>query len=362
MEDAKPDGGVAATSAVPERVAPPPTLVLDAAVAFQRSATVMTAVRLGVFDAIAAGAATADDIADEVGARPRPMRLMLESLAASGFLSRVDARESGDGVATYALTAESEEYLVRKEPRYLGHYLGWFLDAFPAFSHLDEVILTGRSASRYAVQNLHPDDDPVEAYTQAMVNVARPSARAVLGAIGIENHRRVLDLGGGPGVWCAEAVRRNPGIEAVVMEHPSVFPATTRYLRGLDILGEGAGQVAVREGDFFTDPVGTDFDLVILSRILETHAPDQCSRILEIAHGALAPGGRIIVHGLMAGEDAPPTVAELGLFCHVVFDRGEAYPPTTIRDWLERAGFEVERMERLPAPLVDAVVVARRVR
>ena len=81
-----------------------PDLIVDAVTGFHRSAALKAGVDLGVFAAIAHGAATADEIAIRAQAAPRGIRSLCDYLAVMGLLEKVHGR--------YALTKVS-----RRVPR-----------------------------------------------------------------------------------------------------------------------------------------------------------------------------------------------------------------------------------------------------
>src|SRR5919205_1530105 len=84
-------------------VAPRP--LLETQFAYTLARVVMVATKLGVFEALAAGPATADEVAGRCGTSPVGTGKLLFALAGAGYV-----RAEGDG---YALTSVSRKWLLR---------------------------------------------------------------------------------------------------------------------------------------------------------------------------------------------------------------------------------------------------------
>ncbi len=82
-----------------------PQAIFEALQGFQVTAVVGTAIRLGLFDAIAGGSTSAEALAETVGADARGLRVLLDALAIIGFISA-----EGDELK---LTPVPETFLVR---------------------------------------------------------------------------------------------------------------------------------------------------------------------------------------------------------------------------------------------------------
>src|ERR1700752_234766 len=95
-----------------EPAAVSPQAIFEALQGFQVTAVLGTAIRLDLFDAIATGSTSAEALAETVGADTRGLRVLLDALAVTGFLSA-----EGD---EYKLTPVSETFLVRAGGAYLG--------------------------------------------------------------------------------------------------------------------------------------------------------------------------------------------------------------------------------------------------
>jgi hypothetical protein len=72
--------------------------------------------------------------------------------------------------------------------------------------------------------------------------------------------RRLLDLGGGHGLYSIAFCNKNPLLEAVVFDLPPVTDVTQDFISRYR-----ADRVTVQPGDFFTDPLGTGYDIVFSS-------------------------------------------------------------------------------------------------
>jgi hypothetical protein len=89
-----------------------PQRLFEMAWGFAPVLTIKTATEVGVFDALAAGPRTADDVAEATNCSSRGTRTMLDALGGFGLLAKVDG--------AYRLTPESEAFLVSSQPGYLG--------------------------------------------------------------------------------------------------------------------------------------------------------------------------------------------------------------------------------------------------
>lgn len=91
---------------------PSPALFFEAANAFQRTEALRAAIELDLFTHIASGHHAADRLAAACGASERGVRILADYLVIAGFLRKSDGR--------YELTSDSQVFLTRSSPAYLG--------------------------------------------------------------------------------------------------------------------------------------------------------------------------------------------------------------------------------------------------
>ena len=96
-----------------------PDKILQLGTAFWGSKAFLSAVELGLFTELAAGGPLSDEaLRDRLGLHPRASRDFFDTLVALGMLDRL-----ADG--RYANTPETDLYLDRNKPSYVGGILRW---------------------------------------------------------------------------------------------------------------------------------------------------------------------------------------------------------------------------------------------
>ena len=97
--------------------------------------------------------------------------------------------------------------------------------------------------------------------------------------------RKMVDLGGGHGLYAIALCAINPRLSARVFDHPHVLPVAEDYIRKY-----GAGRVSLMAGDFFSDDFGTGYDLIFSS----SNPSGKSIELLPIIAQALTPGGLFV--------------------------------------------------------------------
>ena len=108
-----------------------PIGILDLSFAFFGSKALLSAVELGLFTELAHGPLDAEALRQRLGLHPRASRDFFDALVALGMLEREDGR--------YRNTAETDRYLDRAKPSYVGGWLEMTNDRlYPFFGALTE--------------------------------------------------------------------------------------------------------------------------------------------------------------------------------------------------------------------------------
>ena len=100
---------------------PSPALFFDTMSAYQRTEALRAAIELDVFSLVAAGRRTAAELAEACQAAPRGVRILADYLTILGFLRKHDDQ--------YELTPDTEMFLNRQSPAYLGGAVDFLLTA-----------------------------------------------------------------------------------------------------------------------------------------------------------------------------------------------------------------------------------------
>jgi ubiquinone/menaquinone biosynthesis C-methylase UbiE len=176
----------------------------------------------------------------------------------------------------------------------------------------------------------------------------------MVASLDIAKVRKVLDVGGGSGAYTVAFLKVFPEATAVLMDLPPVIRVATRYIREAGM----EQRISLSAGDFMLDPLGSGFDLVLLSYVLHLNPVEANKRLLAKAFAALEPGGRVVINDyvLNADKTLPRAAALYALNMLVSTQGGSVYSFEEFAGWLRDVGFTaVKRVDLLgPTDVVTA--------
>jgi SAM-dependent methyltransferase len=306
-------------------------------------------VRLKVFDALAGGPRTADQLAGETGASVRGLRILLNALVGLEILTKPRPDR-------YALTPTADAFLVSGRPGYLG---GFFRHTssqlIPKWLHLTDTVRTGKPAT--AVNQ----EGEGAAFFQQFVEDIFPLSRQA--ALGLADHLglpaaagpvSVLDLAAGSGVWGISLAEKSKQVRVTAVDWPGVLPVTKRVAERQGV----ADRVKLVAGDLLEADFGRGHQVATLGHILHSEGADRSRALLKKTFAALAPGGTIAIAEWVVNEDrtGPPPGLIFAANMLVNTDEGDTFTFGEMSGWLRDAGFVSPRL--LDVPSVSPLVLA----
>lgn len=293
----------------------------------------LTAIELNVFDHLA-NMQSSESVAAQLNTHPVGTRFLLDGLAA---LDLVD-KENG----CYRNRPETQTALHRQSPVYVGRM----------FSMMDEMSAGIMADIGNRVRSGLPDT-PADfgneavwaAHARSMANYQRSGPAQKMAARvsqldGFESFEKMLDLGGGPGLYCLAIVAEHPHMHGVIFDQPAVVKVAEEFIDEYEM----ADRVTTMGGDYINDPIGEAYDLIWASATLNFVRPGLTAMIEKI-HRALKPGGYFVsLADGVTHERTRPAPYILGCMAwmlsgqDLMFNRGE------VAEAMKRVGFaSVER-------------------
>lgn len=311
--------------------APAPLLDLVGAYVFRMAST---GLRLGLFELLREGPCSAAEAARRLGVDGRGIGQLMDGLAAGGYLVRDGER--------YAVDALAEKFLL-SDPSGGGAEMMTFYDTMLVhlWGDLETSIRSGEPPRDY-FRWLSEHPDTLRRFQRMLSGTARLLSEKVVELAGLpDTARRLLDLGGGHGIYAAAFCRRHPGLHATLFDLPEALDAGRETLADAGL----EGRVHFQGGDLLRDDLGTGYDAVLLASVVHCLRPEDGARLLGRVRDALAPGGVVIVSEQLAGGrpgDTAVRQAFLQMFSVNLFHLmgGQLYPEETIAGWLAGNGFE----------------------
>lgn len=238
------------------------------------------------------------EVSRHTGLNERNLKLVLNALSAAGFLEK-----SGE---QYRNTSQSNEFLNKCSEVYIGETI-LYRENMMSLSNLEERLRNGPDP---VVQSNNKGVEVYDFYEAARVGIpemytgrVQSFIRNVKEVFGQSSPQKVLDLGGGNGVMTMELLAEYPACRGVIFEHPSVaqLPGQLAAERKL------TNRIEVREGDFNLDHIGSGYDLLLASGILD-FAKDHLEELMGKLTKALTPDGILYLVTNEISEDfqTPP--------------------------------------------------------
>lgn len=295
----------------------------------------MVAARFGVFQALAGGPRTADEVAGSCGTNPRATRLLLDTLVSLEHVRFAEPR--------YELTAQARKWLLPDSPRSLhGSLLYRYLE-WDWIARMDDLVERGEILDMHAGMT----SGQWAVYQEGMASIGRLSAPETARRLPVpRGARALLDIGGSHGLYSAALCRRHPGLRSVILDLPAAIEHAAPILAR-----EGLGdRVVHRPGDALTEDLGTEQWDVVLLASLAHHFDDAQNRDLarRVAR-ALRPGGVFAIHEIIRRE-SPTDGDQLGalfdLYFHLTSESG-TWSFDEMADWQRAAGLRPRKPVRL---------------
>ena len=302
-----------------------PRNIMEMASAFQRSRVLLTAYELDIFSALGENRKSAADVAGRIDTDERATDRLMNALCAIGLLEKQDGKFSN--------TPLSSRFLVPDSPEYLSGLMHT-AHLWPTWSTLTQAVRQGRSVDTQQINER--GDAWLEAFIAAMHARAQAHAPAIADMLDLSGVSRVLDVGGGSGVYAMAFVRAGTGATATVFDLPNVIPLTARYIAEAGL----SDRMDTVTGDYTADDLGTGFDLVFLSAIVHINSYDQNQALIRKCANALNPRGQVVVQDFIMddGRTSPAFGAFFALNMLTGTDAGDTYTESEVRAWMETAG------------------------
>ncbi|WP_448111005.1 methyltransferase [Pseudomonas lini] len=227
-------------------------------------------------------------IARQLQLDPANTGYWLEALWSMELLERDDHQQPH-----YRNTAVASDYLRADAADYCGDAWAFRLRGLRHFgSQLGEQVRTGQLSGQ--APNLATT---IDNWTMAARLQIAQEQRAVTVEVALRlmaqvpefpAARRMLDLGGGPGLVAIALARDNPMLTGEVFDFAQTVNVAADNIRraGLE------QRLDVRGGDLASDPIGEGYDLIWCSSVLH-FVPDMAAALAKI-HAALRPGGVLV--------------------------------------------------------------------
>lgn len=308
-----------------------PPLVLEAAI------------RHGVFDELAAGPKTLEETAAATGTSVRGLRSIMNTLVGLNFLAH-----QGDG--RYALTPESDAFLVSTKPSFQGGLLRHVsTQLMPKWLKLTEIVRTGKPSA-----SVNQESTGTEFFEQLVTDIfpmSYPAAMTLAQHLALGDAGapvRVLDLAAGSGVWSIALAQRSTRVTVTAVDWAGVLPVTRTTAERFGV----ADRYTFVGGDLQEADFGSGYNVATLGHILHSEGEQKSRMLLKKTFAAMAPGGTIAIQEFLVNSDRTGPINGLlfGTNMLVNTDEGDTYSFEEISAWLKEAGFINPRLLDAPGP------------
>ena len=314
-----------------------PRALVDTHAAMLLARTVMAGADLEIFDALATRPLTSDEVASACGSAKAPTALLLDALAACGYLRF--------GGGCFALTGRARPWLLSSGRSSVRDKLLLQIVEWRWLETLEEFVRSGRPLDFHETMSTRDR----ELYHRGMRALAGVAGAEVARRIPVSRGaRRMIDLGGSHGHFAAEICRRHADLSAEVMDLPDAIETA-----GPLLAAEGLGERLVhRPGDATTADLGVEqYDLVLMSNLAHHLSAEQNLALAERVSRALKPGGVFVIQEPARAErpgGSAQIPALLGLYFAMQSRPGvRTWTVEEMACWQRSVGLKVHRARNL---------------
>jgi SAM-dependent methyltransferase len=323
-----------------------PDPIMRIALGYMAAKHLFVASAIGLFESLAGGSATLDELATKCGVPRRTLGISIDAMASLGLVER-DGERYCNSAAPAAFLAGTPGHDLRPMLRYIDRI------SYGQWMNLEAAVRAGegkRQFGGFSAEQQRLFSAGVEAFTAA-------SALALAENYDFGRHRRVLDVAGGTGSFLIPILRRYPALQATLFELPGACAVARQRLASEP---EGA-RVSVLEGDFFTDPLPGRHDVLIVANTVHVLSVAHNLDLLKAMRAGVEADARLLLVDMWmdATHTQPPAAPLMSGEFLVMSGEGQAYGEDQADAWLGQTGWR--KLEGRPLAGPASVIIAEAV-
>lgn len=328
-----------------------PEKILQTGLAFWPSKVLLSAIEMEVFTELAHGPENFESLSGRLGLHPRSALDFLDTLVALGFLQRTGNQ--------YANTPETDLFLDRKKPSYIGGMLEMANHRlYPFWGHLTEALRTGqpqneiKSGGPGLFEALYADPARLKEFLSAMTGISHGANMAIARKFPWKDYGTFVDVGTAQGDLAVQIALANPHLRGHGFDLPEVAPIFEEYAERVGV----ADQLSFVPGDFFKDDLPR-VDVITMGHILHDWDLPTKKMLVKKAYDAIPAGGAFIVYESIIDDDRKQNAFGMMMSLNMLIETpgGFDYTGADCQGWMKEAGFSSTRVEHLVGP--DSMVI-----
>jgi 3-hydroxy-5-methyl-1-naphthoate 3-O-methyltransferase len=369
------------TKKTPQQQHISPDPIFQMATGFWVSKTLMTAVELELFTKLSGNrGVNIKELQGILGMEQRPTEVFATALVSLGLLKLSNAvspppssSSIGDVNNNNRLYSNSEladKFLDKNKPTgYMGDFIimldkqfydrwGRLVEALKNNSPVERAgsqdVQSVGSMFEQAKNNQASTEAQMQMFTHAMYGVSVIPAQALTKVFNFSEHKKMMDIGGGSGVYAIEAVKENPNMSATVIDLEPACNVANEYIKKFHL----QDKIRTEALDFFKQDLPTDCDVALLSHIIHFLDEEKDKILLrKIYHSLPEQNGVVLISEWLLNDEKTGPIPSAMLSLTMIVDQpvGRNYSFAEVSKMLTDVGFT--NIERRPLAGPAEVVI-----
>lgn len=199
-----------------------------------------------------------------------------------------------------------------------------------------------------------------ELFSRAMIDISRTNYKEVAGKIPIaKNAMKLLDLGGSHGLYSIELCKRNPNLEATIVDLPPV----KKYADECIAQHNAGKNVSFLPADFMKDELPKNTDIILAFNIIHGLNPSENEALAQKVYNSLNYGGIYVILDQIKGiggnsQMSKATTSYMALnLLHEA--SGRTYSKNEVDTFVQKADFKKAVLKKIHAPGFGVIICTK---
>ncbi len=298
----------------------------------EKANILFAAVDYGIFDLLIQPK-TADHVSEEIKTDPYLTEKFLNALVALNLIHKIENQ--------YLNTKLAETFLVRKSPFYQGTLFEMKKRGLTDWQRISNALKNGSIKTGTENKSII-DRTLIVGHAEIAITGAMERAVDVVSSLPeFKGAKKLLDLGGGHGLYSIALHQLKPDLEVVLFDLPHVTEIAKEYLEQYGT----QDKIKIIAGDFTEDDIGNGYDVIFVSDVTITG-------ILKKVYDALNENGVLIYRRWTINDDKTSPLTSV-LFDFMLATRRSEHRVYTLGEYirlLEATGFSITQILDISSP------------